>query len=485
LASLDCIDGYIAQVWTGTAREAVFYNGVEKERVFENAFLEYGSMESMTHPTGRKMFFLSDPIEDWPRDWVDYKKNYEATFTAQLLYPAISDYEVMPWPGRVYEGMYNTCADCETKEIIPRFYSTQLQVMINTLNDMPSTENKVNGSQGIGVLMSNSLMFQRFPVFEGYDDLQFSNFYGQTIPLLKRGIPVDMVHIENVSYPDTWKDLKILIMSYANMKPMEEEYHQSIAQWVKQGGTLIYCGKDTDPYQSVMEWWNTNGNAYQTPSTHLFEKLEMTTSHPQTGEYAAGKGVVYVLREDPMHFVLKPGNDTIYFSLVKKAYETLSGGDTLEMKNNFYLERGPYIIASVMDESVSVDPLVLKGLFVDLFDPELPVLQTKTVHPDEQAYLYDIAKIKDKEKPAVLCGGSRIYNESFKKGFYTFTAKGPEKTTNVTRIYLPAQPGEVSIKDRKGQIITSANYAWDERSSTCLVKFENEPDGVTVAIQYR
>jgi len=100
LASLPCIDGYIAQVWTGTARSENFYNGIEKERVFENAFLEYESMASMTAPTGRKMFFLTDPIEDRARDWGDYKKNYEATFTAQLLYPIIADFEVMPWPDR-------------------------------------------------------------------------------------------------------------------------------------------------------------------------------------------------------------------------------------------------------------------------------------------------------------------------------------------------------------------------------------------------
>ena len=75
LASLDCIDGYIAQVWTGTSREPNYYNGVKKERVFETAFLEYGCMESMTAPTRRKVFFLTDPIEDKPRDWQDYKRN--------------------------------------------------------------------------------------------------------------------------------------------------------------------------------------------------------------------------------------------------------------------------------------------------------------------------------------------------------------------------------------------------------------------------
>ncbi len=75
LASLDCVDGYIAQVWTGTSREPNYFKGVRKERVFENAFLEYGCMKSMTAPLGRKMYFLTDPIEDRAKDWTDYKIN--------------------------------------------------------------------------------------------------------------------------------------------------------------------------------------------------------------------------------------------------------------------------------------------------------------------------------------------------------------------------------------------------------------------------
>lgn len=210
LASLDCIDGYIAQVWTGTSREPTFYNGVQKERVFENAFLEYGSVQSMTAPTGRTTYFLTDPIEDWPRDWVDYKKNYQATFTAQLLYPNIENYEVMPWPERIYEGLYRKSKDSEEMAHIPRDYSTQMQIMINTLNDIRVSNNKISGSHGIGVLMANSMMFQRFPDHAGYEDRQFSSFYGQTFPLFKRGVPVELVHIENTPYAETFKDLKIL-----------------------------------------------------------------------------------------------------------------------------------------------------------------------------------------------------------------------------------------------------------------------------------
>jgi hypothetical protein len=474
LASMDCVDGYIAQVWTGTSREPTFYSGLKKERVFENAFLEYGSMESMTRPTGRKMFFLTDPIEDWARDWGDYKKNYEATFTAQLLYPMIADYEVMPWPERIYEGLYKTCATCTTKEKIPRFYSTQMQVMINTLNDMPLSENRVNGAQGIGVLMSNSLMFQRFPVHAGYDDPQFSNFYGQTLPLLKRGVPVSLVHIENVGYPDTWKDLKVLVMSYSNMKPMKPDYHQDIAQWVKNGGVLLYCGKDIDPYQSTMEWWNTNGNAYEKPSAHLFEQLGL--GNPQTGEYAVGKGMVYILREEPKNFVLHANGDEAYFAAIRKAFEATAG--KLETKNNFYLERGAYVIASVVDESVSAEPLVLKGTYIDLFDPELPVLQAKTVRAGEQAFLYDVKKITDKKKPAVLCGASRIYEEKVTKDTYSFVAKSPAETSNVTRVYLPSKPEKVTVNGAAG------DYTWDAASHTCLLKFENNPDGVIVSIDF-
>jgi hypothetical protein len=477
LASLSCVDGYIAQVWTGTAREDTYYDGLRRERVFENAFLEYGSMESMTRPTGRKMFFLTDPIEDFPLDWPDYRKNYQATFTAQLLYPMIADYEVMPWPDRIYEGLYKTCADCETKERIPRFYSTQMQVMINTLNDMPLSDNKVSGSHGIGVLMSNSLMFQRFPVHEGYDDPQFSNFYGQTLPLLKRGIPVSIVHIENTAYPDTWKDLRVLVMSYSNMKPMKPEYHSHIAQWVKDGGVLVYCGQDVDPYQTTMEWWNTGGNSYAAPSIHLFELLELPRM-PQTGEYPCGKGNIYVIRDEPKHFVLHPKGDETYFAVVRKAFETAPDANRLETKNNFYLERGPYVIVAVVDEGISAEPLALKGMFIDLFDPELPVLQEKTILPGEQAFLYDAGKIEDRNSPSVLCGASRIYDETRAKGLYSFVAKSPAETDNVTRIYLPARPKKVTVKG------TTGNYAWDEASHTCLVKFENDPDGVPVEIEF-
>ncbi|WP_224996273.1 hypothetical protein [Cesiribacter sp. SM1] len=482
LASLPCVDGYIAQVWTGTSREPNYFNGQAKERVFETAFLEYGSMESMTAPTGRKMFFLTDPIEDWPRDWADYKKNYEATFTAQLLYPMIADYEVMPWPDRIYEGYYRTSANSDNKERIPRFYSTQMQVMINTLNNMPLSENKVSGSQGIGVLMANSLMFQRFPVHQGYEDPQLSNFYGQALPLLKRGIPVKTVHIENASFPQTWKDIKLLIMSYSNMKPMDKAAHKHIAEWVKKGGALVYCGTDDDAFQNVQEWWNTGENTFKIPSEHLFLKLGLNEPF-QAGEYTVGKGKVYIMRNDPKEFVLEENSDIEFINTIKRLYETETSGGALQFKNHFSLTRGPYEIISVVDENPDHSPYAIKGMFIDLFDPEIPVLTEKKVNPGEQAFLYNIGSVKNPETPQVLATAARVYDEKIAKNEYAFVAKSPLNTTNVMRILLPEKAAKVAVTDAAGKLLESST-SWDASSKTCMLSFENDPNGVHVKLSW-
>lgn len=479
LASLPCVDGYIAQVWTGTSREPNYYDGRLRERVFETAYLEYGSMESMTAPTGRKMFFLTDPIEDWPRDWADYKRNYQATFTAQLLYPNIADYEVMPWPERIYEGLYHTSPDSESKERIPRHYSTQMQVMINTLNDMPATRTKVSGSGGIGILMANSLMFQRFPTHDGYEDPQLANFYGQALPLLKRGVPVKTVHIENLAYPEALADTKVLLMSYSNMKPLDPEAHEHLAAWVRRGGVLVYSGRDDDPFQRVAEWWNQNGNAYAAPSDHLFELLGIGSA-PEAGEYACGKGTVCILRNDPKEFVLEKGGDAPLVETVKRLYEGKARGGELVFKNNFRLERGAYDLVAVLDESVSDEPVRIEGRLIDLFDPELPVCRSREIAPGEQGFFLNVDRVKNPRKARVLASASRIYDEQHGKRSYAFVAKSPVNTTNVSRVLLPECPKQILIDGRA----TATDGCWDETTRTCLIRFENNPDGVSVRITW-
>ena len=469
LNTMENCDGYIAQVWTGTSRMTNHYNGVLKERVFEMAFLEYGCLESMARPTGRKMVFLTDPIEDRVVNWEDYRRNYQATFTAQLLYPDITNYEVMPWPDRIYEREYPISADNAKMICIPRSYSTQMQVMINALNDMPASEDRVDGAQGISILLSNSIMFHQ--PFEGFEDPYLVNFFGLAMPLVKRGIPLGITHMENLGYEETLRDMQVLLMTYANMKPLDPEAHQRIADWVGKGGSLIYCGRDDDPFQTVSEWWNTNGNHFSAPSQHLFALMGMEEQAVE-GHYRFGEGHVYVMRRNPQEFVLTAGADSLLLQTLESAY------GPYEQKNSFVLHRDPYLIASVIDESpVSSEPLVLKGRFIDLFDPSLPVLSEKEVQPGEQAFLYDLDKVEDKTRPQVLASASRQYDETFTDHSFSFVSKSPDNTDNAMRILLPQAPKQV-------QVSVASQSSWDEESQTLLLGFENDPEGVQVRIEW-
>jgi len=481
LAALSGMDGYIAQVWTGTSREPVYFSGIKKERVFENAFLEYGSMLSMVAPTGRKVYFLTDPIEDRARTWDDYKINYEATYTAELFYPTVDNYEVMPWPHRIYLGKFKVEGSDERQPIAPEF-ATRMQVMVNALNNMPKSSNKINGSKGIGVLVGNSMMFQRFPTHENYEDPQLSNFYGMVMPLLKRGIPVETVHMENLGFANTLKNIKVLVMSYANMKPQSEKVNEQLAAWVKHGGVLIYYGRDNDPFQKVKEWWDTNGKNFNAPSEHLFQLMNIHSAE-NNRMYSYGKGKVFIERKDPKELVLTSESDSDFLKLVAQAYEKEARAGKLKTKNYFYLERGSYDIAAVMNENVSEEPLHIKGLVIDMFNPMLPVLKEKIINPGQQSLLYDLNRIKEKNKPQVLCAASRMYNEKKDAHSYSFITKSPSNTHNVMRILLPSKPSSIAVKDAQGKSLTSTSD-WDELSHTVLLQFGNSSDGRSVQIKW-
>ncbi len=265
LLDLPGIDGYIAQVWTGTSRTANTYQGETKERTFETAYLEYGVMQELVRGTGRRMWFLHDPIEDNARhDWTDYRTNYTRTLIASLLHAGVWRYEVCPWPARVFNGRYpRGQADAKS---IPAEYATTLSVVFNQLRDMEQHEVSLdNDSSEVGVFLSDSAMFQRAaPAFttgvakDPSDPTRatrqevenLTGFYGMTLPLTKHGIPVRPVQLDNlIRSPGYLDGLRTLVLSYEIMKPMTPALHQALAQWVWQGGSLVYVRRGNRPVQ--------------------------------------------------------------------------------------------------------------------------------------------------------------------------------------------------------------------------------------------
>jgi hypothetical protein len=477
LAHIPGLDGYVGQVWTGTARTPIYYEGVCRERTFEAAYLEYSSLDAMTRPTGKQVYFLTDPIEDDPDySWENYKKNYEDTFVAQLLFPQISQFEVLPWPRRIFLGKYKV-ENRDSAEPIPADYATEILVLINSLNQMQQTQIKFPGTHGIAVVQSNSLMFQSFPEHADYQDPRLSNFYGMALPLVKHGIPVQLVQLEHLEQPGTLENVQVLLLSYANMKPLKPEYHRALAEWVRRGGRLIYLGRDDDPFQRVPEWWNSN-NHYPAPSAHLFEALGLSAvnfGQPVPVE----KGAVLILRQNPAEFVLEPRGAELRKWVAKMV--ALDGSANLDERNYFHLTRGPYEIIAVLDESISEQAYEIRGNFIDLFDSALPVIQQKIVHPGERVLLYNLdARVE--ATSMVPAAASRVVEEKFGENLASLTLRGPAATNGIAKIKLPRKPTRISIKNNLGDEV-GQTAEWLEQFKLLAIKYPNLPEGIRVTIE--
>ena len=449
LARLNGCDGYIAQVWTGTARTPNVYQGKLKERTFETAFLEYSAMHEMIRGTGRSVWYLNDPIEDNPNhDWNDYRRNWESTLTASLLQPDVSQFEVAPWPERIFNGRYPRSAKPENRIPIPPAYATELQTVMNALNDMKQDHVEWDcGTRGIGLLVSDSLMFQRGGPKPS--DPHLSHVYGLAMPLLKRGIPVAPVQLETVTVPHYLDDFKVLLLTYQGMKPLSAEVHDHIAAWVKQGGSLVFCDDDSDPFNAVTEWWNTGENHFTTPREHLFRRLGCSGKSPDT----CGDGHVIWLRRNPVELAAaKDGADQLA-NVVRKAAE-LSKVQWRE-SSSIVLKRGPYIIAAGMEESLNDEPKILHGRFVNLFDPELNILHNLPISPGDRYLVRDLDAASTPE-PQLLAAACRTLPLKLSKNSISFLVEGIAKTQAVVLLRISSAPTAVTLD---GQPLTRTEFS--------------------------
>ncbi|MBU7592913.1 hypothetical protein [Metabacillus halosaccharovorans] len=505
LLDLPAIDGYIAQIWTGTSRTKNVYEGVRKERTFETALLEYGMMQELVSGTDRNMWFLHDPIEDNPRyTWSDYKNNYLKTVVASLLHPEISQYEISPWPKRIFDGKYPN-EEGTGKEAIPEEYATTLLTIMHTLGDMNQDDIQEYGmAEKIGVLVSDSMMYQRknFHTDDTYlsqrydgtetntvtneddiDLLNFSHFYGLTLPLIKRGIMVRPVQFDNVRrFSNYLNDYRLLILSYEFQKPEYPDLHMALAKWVREGGVLIYVGNDQDPYHHVREWWNTGKIKYDVPREHLFESLGLSNEKEQS-IYEIEKGVLGFLNISPEDCANDRKSADMYRDLITTCLNTNNHQVELEEKNYFMVKRGPYRIAAVMDESISAAPLKLNGHFVDLFNPTLPVITQLQLNPEDMTLLYDLDDAMPEKEMKVIAASSRIEEVIHHDSGFEMVVKGPEKINAVARIFCPKKPVQASLVIAHKS--TSIEWDWHEESKTIFVQYSHSStDSTKISVKW-
>lgn len=469
LARLNGCDGYIAQVWTGTARTPNVYQGVKKERTFETAFLEYGSMQNLVRSTGRGVWYLADPIEDNPdHDWGDYRRNYQSTLIASLLQPDVSQYEIIPWPERVFNGTYPSETNKGVRVPIPPAYETELQVVFNALKDMNQRTNRwESGSRGVGLVVSDSLMFQRGGPSASDDDM--GHVYGLAMPFVKRGMPVQPVQLENVALPHYLDGVKVLLMTYEGMKPLGPDVHDAIAEWVKRGGTLAFVDADRDPFLGVREWWNQNGNAYKTPREHLFERLGLGRAASE-GTTPVGKGRLIYMKRSPTDISHDPGGAKWLTGEVRRGTPEIKWDESTAL----ILRRGPYVVAAGMDETDG-DPRVLKGDFVDLFDPQLTPTHAVTLAPESRHFLVDLAKFRG----TVVAAGGAVVPVRSEGHVWEGTIEGIANTEAVLVLRIPAAPKRVTVN---GKAVADTHY--DATRHLLHLRFPNQVSPQPVRVEF-
>lgn len=489
-SKLEQLDGIIGQVWTGPVGWSLgVYEGRQETRdsgFFESAYILYSYFANLCKGTELKLQLIADPVEDDPSyGWDQYAQWYERCLAAQLLFPSVKDFEVMPWPDRIYLPGYNTGGETPG----PADYRASLNSAIRILSQLGETARSDyswnGGSEGIGVLVADTMGWQR----GGPSGSTMESFHGLILPLLKAGIPAQVVPLERVSDKPFMSEFKVLLLSYDMQKPLSPSYNESLADWVRDGGSLLFYEGD-DPYNKVDEWWKKAG--YYSPGDHLLDTLGLPIDLSSRELKWASKLSTFdgpTWLTEPLsvapgtfikltNFALGPGNrvkplgyisslkeqavaaifegrvgrgNIVYAGIPAAAFAKSAKGanairaltrHALELAGGQYrqadkwlLRRGNVLIARSFGKQFTVD-----GPVIDVMDSTLTVRNCAVVEPFGSKIFYTLSADKDAEAndliglPRLLFANNKtaILTEDRHKAEYAI--RGPAETPSLLRI---------------------------------------------------
>jgi hypothetical protein len=290
-------------------------------------------------------------------------------------------------------------------------------------------------------------------------------------------MPVTPVALENVTLPGFLDEERVLLLSYQGQKPLSEDVHTSLANWVKKGGVLVMVDDDKDPYNRVREWWNDEGKTDRIPRQHLFQTLGVTESSFAGGAPSTikvGKGAVIWVKENPVRFALSAEADARLIAIVKKA--ALEAGLNWSERNYLAMRRGPYLIGAGLDESIDGPSTVLKGRFVNLFDSELKVHPSVELKPGNRFFLLDLNKMKTRGA-RLLASACKVLPIKGDDDALSWTVEGVGETPAIVLVSSAKPPRSIAMDDQGIE-----TYTYDAREGLLWIRFRNEarPRNLTV-----
>jgi hypothetical protein len=423
------------------------------------------------------MWFLNDPVEDNAHHtWADYRYNWESTLTASLLQPEVYKFETMPWPERIFRGEYPVETGPNAKRYgISQEYQTELQAVIHALGKMKQPAESIHwdrrGTAGVGILVSDSLMFQR--AGPQASDPELGQFFGLALPLVDRGVPVEAVQLEDAGMPGFLANYRMLLLSYDGQKPPKPELHAALADWVKAGGTLVVVDDDRDPYNAIREWWNTGEFHDATPRLDLYRRLGLPAA--PDGPQRVGKGIALYAPQSPAALSHERGGADKVRAWCSEAAR--SAGIDWQESPALVLRRGPYIVAAALPSAS--EPIELNGRFIPLFDPALPVVNHIVLRPNHRQLLVDLDRLND-WRPCVASASGRVTEERRDGNDLSFNTRGIDDTTCVVQVACADKPASVTVGGKP----LSEGSDWSFGDGVLRLHFPNAIDPVPVVIKF-
>jgi hypothetical protein len=517
------LDGFVGQVWTGPIRWSMSWaEGAPMDHegdFFDCAYLLYSYFNNLVAGTEIPCYLLADPVEDDPQyTWEDYRKWYNHSLVSMLMFPEATHFEIMPWPDRVFLPGYHMASGTPG----PEDYRRALQVAfaaLNSLPEKPSTEAiPAKGSQ-VGVIVADTISWQR----GGPEGSTLAGFHGTTIPLLRRGIPLQVVPLERHSDPEFLDRFKVLILSYDSQKPLDAEMNKNLAAWVRRGGQLVALG-GADLYNKIESWWQQEGLI--SPLDHLWEELGIWKREEErfffkgpreldsvstffnneglnrlhvsrewvlTDYHFSGGKQIYSLegKEGTPHCgvvsEVPAGEGRVLFCGLPAEWfgKSEQGGALIDRLTRYagqgllpvapaagpmMTQRGELVAVRTRDQAHR-----LSGRYLDLLDPSLPLLTDPEVPPRTSALYLDSSQAFDQsaEKPQLLFGGPTPVVDQAEATETFLSTWGPEGTPCTLRLAAQGrQPARVIVtrpSENADLPLTPIVQEWSPESHTLLL----------------
>ena len=505
-----------AQVWSNTILGAFACNGALKEYPFLRAYLGYGSFVDAARYYQLPLYALDDAMSDTANG---ENEPYWRTLNHDQIVASLMQSDVNRWQFIYPDRSFTNVSD--------RYRTEQTNIHRAVLDVSGKAYRFTGGTPGISLLLSDTLSWQTEQ--NGWAKNAASCYYGLTTPLTADGIPVRQKAMECINSPEDLEGVTLLLVSYDCMKPLSEQVNTALADWVRQGGVLLYLGGH-DAYETMAgEWWSSpdqGGTPLNNLLMHLGLDVDVTapdgasllewenSSSNQTelenrgglmvsadGFQAAFEGV-----ESPL---LTAGGQTIGFdaavgqghivacSLSSAVYGASDAGaellrqltrHALQYTNHSYVSSDAFTVRR--GNYVAIHPVqgdaTLEGTFVDLFDSRLPVVVNPVIPQGESALYYDISTA-DRSVPRVVYSGSINQEASSETDRKTvFTVTGAENALISTRIAAADGlfPKSITARTADGATMGTA-IEWDASTFSLLVQTHAGPQTpTTVTVEW-